>query len=397
MTQDLSTRSRTAPPSQENESSSAEPPAHSTALQQRLEASPPVIELTTIKRRLSSEDERNTPSPRPQTPSPPPDCPEPSNLSLKEDRSPSPPDVDDVSSMQSGPSDMTLNSRIPSPLSGEPVPGPSGLPPVQQVPLSLKKEVDWDSRGDDKSTTGESSSDYRHVHDPDNSAGEMSDSRALFPCMYCGLTFPHQSKLTRHILSHSLESLKFREHQLQHSSLISMVGLVEPLMEGGHYISQHPQVSLEPPILPEVTNMEVTGDSPQNALCKFCGKSFPDVSALITHLPVHTGDRPFKCEFCGKAFKLRHHMKDHCRVHTGERPFKCSICGKTFSRSTILKAHEKTHYPKYTRKFLSSPNSPDDDRERRPPDLSSFTLPCDLSSTPSEPPQMYLPRSPTTP
>lgn len=135
MTQDLSTRSRTAPPSQENESSSAEPPAHSTALQQRLEASPPVIELTTIKRRLSSEDERNTPSPRPQTPSPPPDCPEPSNLSLKEDRSPSPPDVDDVSSMQSGPSDMTLNSRIPSPLSGEPVPGPSGLPPVQQVPL----------------------------------------------------------------------------------------------------------------------------------------------------------------------------------------------------------------------------------------------------------------------
>lgn len=26
-------------------------------------------------------------------------------------------------------------------------------------------------------------------------------------------------------------------------------------------------------------------------LCKFCGKSFPDVSSLISHLPVHTGDR----------------------------------------------------------------------------------------------------------
>ncbi|KAG7308166.1 hypothetical protein JYU34_006830 [Plutella xylostella] len=99
-------------------------------------------------------------------------------------------------------------------------------------------------------------------------------------------------------------------------------------------------------------------------LCKFCGKSFPDVSSLIAHLPVHTGDRPFKCEFCGKAFKLRHHMKDHCRVHTGERPFRCVLCGKTFSRSTILKAHEKTHYPKYARKFLSP--SPVDTEEESP-------------------------------
>uniref|UniRef100_T1GIA5 C2H2-type domain-containing protein n=1 Tax=Megaselia scalaris TaxID=36166 RepID=T1GIA5_MEGSC len=62
-----------------------------------------------------------------------------------------------------------------------------------------------------------------------------------------------------------------------------------------------------------------SGNDPNSVvLCKFCGKSFPDVTSLITHLPVHTGDRPFKCEFCGKAFKLRHHMKDHCRVHTGK-------------------------------------------------------------------------------
>jgi uncharacterized Zn-finger protein len=66
------------------------------------------------------------------------------------------------------------------------------------------------------------------------------------------------------------------------------------------------------------SDMNATGSSGGVVLCKFCGKSFPDVSSLITHLPVHTGDRPFKCEFCGKAFKLRHHMKDHCRVHTGK-------------------------------------------------------------------------------
>ncbi|KAL1115685.1 hypothetical protein AAG570_005975 [Ranatra chinensis] len=47
---------------------------------------------------------------------------------------------DDACSVQSGPSDMSLAAhqppRPPSPQSsGEPLPGPSGLPPVQQVPL----------------------------------------------------------------------------------------------------------------------------------------------------------------------------------------------------------------------------------------------------------------------
>uniref|UniRef100_A0A1B0GMW1 Uncharacterized protein n=1 Tax=Phlebotomus papatasi TaxID=29031 RepID=A0A1B0GMW1_PHLPP len=43
----------------------------------------------------------------------------------------------------------------------------------------------------------------------------------IFPCMYCGASFPHQSKLTRHILSHSLETLKYREtpHLLHPSHL----------------------------------------------------------------------------------------------------------------------------------------------------------------------------------
>lgn len=129
---------------------------------------------------------------------------------------------------------------------------------------------------------------------------------------------------------------------------------------------------------------------PNVVLCKFCGKSFPDVSSLIAHLPVHTGDRPFKCEYCGKAFKLRHHMKDHCRVHTGERPFRCTMCGKTFSRSTILKAHEKTHYPKFVHKFLapSSVESHPEDSSPQPQLMRKFAhSPVDAEAGSPQPQQ----------
>ncbi|KAK7601776.1 hypothetical protein V9T40_009217 [Parthenolecanium corni] len=264
---------------------------------------------------------------------------------------------------------------------------------------------------------------------------DLFERQAVYTCTYCGAVFPHQSKLTRHILSHSLGTLKYREQSQSQSSALpappppygspfapvhhasaiacaaaavvcavpgtlspagaiigsaahesaSSVGVsvacgngaggascVGPLAEWSPL--RAPLVELPQPLDAQQSAIEAAAaaETP-GAVCKFCGKAFPDVGALIGHLPAHTGDRPFKCEFCGKAFKLRHHMKDHCRVHTGERPFRCSLCGKTFSRSTILKAHEKTHYPKYVRKFLSSP-SPEE--EHRPPDIP---LPCDLS------------------
>lgn len=189
----------------------------------------------------------------------------------------------------------------------------------------------------------------------------MGVDERVFACMYCGASFLHQSKLTRHILSHSLESLKYREQAAQ-LQLQAQLGL-----EPGMHLPPEAHYAPGGPVEPLDLELAAHSDPTSGVvLCKFCGKSFPDVGSLIAHLPAHTGDRPFKCEFCGKAFKLRHHMKDHCRVHTGERPFRCTLCGKTFSRSTILKAHEKTHYPKYVRKFLS-PSPVDPSEEEAPP------------------------------
>jgi hypothetical protein len=88
-----------------------------------------------------SSDPQVTPdSPSRDTPKAPVSPREPPTIEdrPREELSNSPdPGEDDVSSNQSGPSDMTIAPpSAPSPhSSAEPLPGPSGLPPVQQVPL----------------------------------------------------------------------------------------------------------------------------------------------------------------------------------------------------------------------------------------------------------------------
>lgn len=134
--------------------------------------------------------------------------------------------------------------------------------------------------------------------------GRIEEGERGYPCIHCGAAFAHQSKLTRHILTtHTLDTLKYRDALLGRP--LGLPLFAEP------YLAMHEEAPLE---------LELGAEPGNVVLCKFCGKSFPDVSSLIAHLPAHTGDRPFKCEFCGKAFKLRHHMKDHCRVHTGKFP-----------------------------------------------------------------------------
>jgi len=77
--------------------------------------------------------------------------------------------------------------------------------------------------------------------------------------------------------------------------------------------------------------------------CNICEKSFRWPSALVRHLQIHSGDKPFKCSQCDKSFTQKRTLNEHLSTHTGVKRFPCTHCSYRCSQRRNLIRHMRTH------------------------------------------------------
>ncbi|XP_057662684.1 zinc finger and BTB domain-containing protein 17-like isoform X1 [Diorhabda carinulata] len=203
-----------------------------------------------------------------------------------------------------------LCNRLSPSINCEPLPGPSNLPPVQQVPLSLKKEVDWGG-GEDK----------KPPISPSEFSRNLQDSTSMETDRCIGSPVPDRPSSTQSSRSSTPFAIPFPTIP---TSLLE-VGLMHSALLGEEMFR-----------------------------CSSCMAAFPSLWLLEQHTALqHIGaisslEKPFVCEQCGQSYRYRsayvkHREQNHRARLPADKLFSCDVCGMQFRYLKSFKKHRLNH------------------------------------------------------
>jgi len=177
-------------------------------------------------------------------------------------------------------------------------------------------------------------------------AHKCTAGKKIFPCTFaeCGMSFETQSKLDRHLPTHTREKKICEECGQSFARLDT-------------HICASLRVSYPCPledcditcISPSKLNKHISSHTQERIFecdAEGCDRRFVRKDTLVAHvLQVHSKERPFVCEECGKGFPQVGALAWHRRIHADVKQYICPFedCGAGFDFSNALYAHQSKH------------------------------------------------------